>query len=234
MKLSRLVALVLFAAAMAWMESATVLYLRTLVHRIEPYQASPMPAANNLGSVEIIREGATLLMLGSAGFLGGKSWRSRFGSFLVAFGVWDILYYAFLAIIVGWPKTLFDWDVLFLIPLPWWGPVLSPILVSCALIAVGFLLIGSEGKSWYRQPSRASWGAYWIGTALALYAFMQNSIEQLWIPGHGELAALPTKFNWPLLLVGLAFMLSPIFETVIQVAGNRRAKDDVVESERRW
>ena len=42
----------------------------------------------------------------------------------MAFGIWDIFYYVFLKIIYDWPKSLFDWDILFLIPLPWWGPVI--------------------------------------------------------------------------------------------------------------
>ena len=30
----------------------------------------------------------------------------------------------------GWPETVLDWDILFLLPLPWWGPVIAPV---CAL-----------------------------------------------------------------------------------------------------
>src|SRR5207244_3070105 len=54
---------VLCAAAMAWVESAAVTYLRILVGRVHPYQPDPLPLAGNLGGVELIREVATLLML---------------------------------------------------------------------------------------------------------------------------------------------------------------------------
>ena len=32
-----------FAIAMAWVEAASVFYIRALVDRIEPYQADPLP-----------------------------------------------------------------------------------------------------------------------------------------------------------------------------------------------
>ena len=121
---------VIFSIAMAWMEASTVVYLRTLVNRIEPYQQTPLPIINSFGVTEIVREVATLIMLLTAGWLAGTSWKSKVGFFMTAFGVWDIFYYLFLKIIVGWPHSLFNWDILFLIPLPWWGPVLSPILIS--------------------------------------------------------------------------------------------------------
>jgi hypothetical protein len=103
-----------FALAMAWMESATVVYLRTLVSRIEPYQATPLPVSVGLGQTEIVREAATLIMLLTVGLLAGRTWRSRLAYAMIAFGVWDMFYYVFLAVITGWPRSIMDWDVLFL------------------------------------------------------------------------------------------------------------------------
>src|SRR5262249_53249367 len=84
---------VAFAVAMAWVESAVVFYLRTMLNRIEPYQPNPLPMIGGLGSAEMIREAATLVMLMAVGILAGRSWRSRFGYVAVAFGIWDIFYY---------------------------------------------------------------------------------------------------------------------------------------------
>jgi hypothetical protein len=111
----------LFAIAMAWVESAVVFYLRTMIDRIEPYQPNPLPEFGGLEKAELTRELATLVMLAAVGWLAGRNWRSRMGYFLVAFGVWDIFYYVFLKVLTGWPRSLLDWDILFLIPLPWWG-----------------------------------------------------------------------------------------------------------------
>ena len=128
---------VVFAIAMAWLESATVYYLRVLVGRLDPYQPNPLPIHGALGSVELVREAATLVMLLTVGMLAGRTWPTRLGYSAIAFGVWDIFYYVFLKVIYDWPKSLFDWDILFLLPLPWWGPVLAPMSHSGADDRVG-------------------------------------------------------------------------------------------------
>src|SRR5580765_5273087 len=112
----RWAAIVIFAIAMAWLEAASVYYLRTLVDRLQPYQVNPLPMAGVLAPVELVREGATLLMLLAAGTLAGSTWTTRLGFTAIAFGVWDIFYYVFLKTICGWPVSLLDWDVLFLLP----------------------------------------------------------------------------------------------------------------------
>src|SRR5207302_4814717 len=92
---------VLYAAAMAWVESAVVFYLRTMVDRIDPYQPNPLPIVGKFGTAEVVREGATLVMLLTVGLLAGRTWRSRLGYASLAFGVWDIFYYVFLKVICG-------------------------------------------------------------------------------------------------------------------------------------
>src|SRR5262245_19684567 len=109
---------VVFAIGMAWVEAAVVYYIRTMIDRIVPYQANPLPLVGRLGPVELARELATMIMLLTVGMLAGKTWRSRIGYTAVAFGVWDIFYYVFLKVMCGWPNSLLDWDILFLIPLP--------------------------------------------------------------------------------------------------------------------
>src|SRR5262249_3930188 len=99
---------VIYATAMAWVESAAVFYLRSMIGRIEPYQPNPFPVIGGFASVELPREFATLMMLFAVGFLAGRNWRSRLGYAVIAFGVWDIAYYVFLKIICGWPQSLFD------------------------------------------------------------------------------------------------------------------------------
>jgi len=127
----------LYAVAMAWVESAVVLDLRTMFARIDPYQPNPLPEIGNLGPAEIIREAATMIMLLTVGVLAGRNWRSRLGYSAIAFGVWDIFYYVFLRRLTGWPHSVMDWDLLFLIPLPWWGPVLAPVSVALLIDPLG-------------------------------------------------------------------------------------------------
>src|ERR671915_483817 len=95
---------VAFAIAMAWVEAASVLYIRAFVVGIEPYQANPLPIDGALGNVELWREAATLVMLATLGILAGRTWRHRTGYAALAFGAWDICYYLFLRLISGWPR----------------------------------------------------------------------------------------------------------------------------------
>src|SRR5690349_24486935 len=87
---------VIYAVAMAWVEAAVVYYLRTMLNRIEPYQARPLPIIGGLGLAEMVREAATLIMLLAVGTLAGRRWRDRLGYTAIAFGFWDIFYYVFL------------------------------------------------------------------------------------------------------------------------------------------
>lgn len=201
---------VIYAAAMAWVESAVVFYLRSMMNRIEPYQANPLPVIGGFAMVELPREFATLVMLFAVGMLAGRTWRARLGYALIAFGVWDIFYYVFLKIICGWPHSLFDWDVLFLLPMPWWGPVLSPMLISGLMI-----LWGTFASQFERTPTPAasSWRVWLLnlaGVTLALYVFMADTLAA---SQHGLEAIrtmLPVKFNWPLFAVALALMAAPM------------------------
>lgn len=211
---SRLLAVTFFSTAMAWVESATVAYLRTLLGRVEPYQQTPLPTLSFLGATELVREVATVVMLSAVAFLAGKSWRERSGYFMVAFGSWDILYYLFLKLIVGWPHTLFDWDVLFLIPLPWWGPVLAPMLISFVLIVGGLLLAFSGGMIPAINPSRVSWLFCLCGLATALYLFMAPSIHAVAGDSRGVTEQLPTAFNWMVFLFALVLISAPIIEAI--------------------
>lgn len=207
----RWVAVIAFAIAMAWLESSVVYYLRTLANRIDPFQTEPLPPVAGLAGVEVIREAATLVMLFILGLLAGKTWRSRWGYAAVAFGVWDIFYYVFLKVITGWPNHLNDWDVLFLLPLPWWGPVISPVLIALMMVIWGTL--ASQWEHHYDYPFRAEWKAWLLnftGIAAALYVFMKDAIR---VSGQGEDALrmmLPTRFNWPLFTIALALMAAPI------------------------
>jgi len=201
---------VAFAIAMAWMESATVYYLRVLVDRIEPYQAAPLPIHGTLGPVELAREAATLVMLLTIGLLAGRTLKTQIAYASIAFGVWDIFYYVFLRIMSGWPRSVFDWDVLFLLPLPWWGPVLAPVSIAVLMIVGGTLITQRTAAAPARPIASTLWGLSSVGVALALYVFMADAIRVLPHGADAVRAVLPDDFNWPLFIVALALMAAPV------------------------
>jgi len=200
-----------FAIAMAWVEAASVFYIRTLVNRVEPYQPDPLPIHGALGSVELWREAATLVMIATVGLLAGRTWRSRAGYAAIAFGVWDLFYYVFLRLISGWPRTLLDWDILFLLPLPWWGPVLAPASIAAVMIAWGTLATQSADGS---AAPRWAWALGGIGIGLALAVFMIDAWRMLPNGREAVQQVLPATFNWPLFWVALVLMASPALHQV--------------------
>ena len=211
----RFAVVIAFSIAMAWMESATVVYLRTLLNRVEPYQSEPLPIAGTFGVTEVVREAATLIMLIAVSILAGASRKSRLGFFMTAFGVWDLFYYLFLKIIAGWPHSFLDWDILFLIPLPWWGPVLSPVLISVILIALGILLARDRLTGATSRISRVAWTFHACGVCAALYVFMAHSV-QLLLRRSSSAEELPSHFSWPIFGLALIFMMMPVLEAVIR------------------
>jgi hypothetical protein len=213
----------LFAVAMAWFESATVYYLRVLVDRVQPYQPVPLPVHGALGPVELVREAATLVMLLAVGMLAGRSWRTKIGYAVVAFGVWDVFYYVFLRLMSGWPSSVLDWDILFLLPLPWWGPVLAPVAIALLMIAWGTIVTQLDD----RHPALAlpphPWIACWLGIVLALYVFMADALRVLDQGPDAVRLVLPTAFNWRLFAVSLVMMSAPLAHAGWRMrAGSRR------------
>src|SRR6266704_110933 len=154
---SRWLTVVVFAMAMAWVESAVVYYLRTMIDRIEPYQPTPLPIIGGLGPAEMVREVATMVMLLTVGILAGRNWKSRIAYTAIAFGVWDIFYYVFLKVMCGWPHSLLDWDILFLLPMPWWGPVLAPVSIALLLVLWGTLVSTWESHRLEYSPDWKIW-----------------------------------------------------------------------------
>jgi hypothetical protein len=116
----------------------------------------------------------------------------------------------------GWPHSLLDWDILFLLPMPWWGPVLAPVLISGLMI-----LWGTFASQVERPPARALsnwrvWLLNFAGVALALYVFMADSIAAAHHGFEAIRTALPERFDWTLFGVALALMSAPLVQLARQ------------------
>lgn len=229
---NRWLIVVVFALAMAWVESAVVFYLRTMLDRIDPYQAYPLPLLHGFGSAEIVRELSTLIMLAAVGCLAGTDARTRFAYFVMAFGVWDLGYYAFLKVLTGWPHSLMDWDILFLLPLPWWGPVLAPSLIATLMILFGTLVTQTGSRQAQAWPRHTVWWLSAAGALLALYVFMADALRIAPQGGKALRHMLPEAFDWPLFLLAIGLMALPVLVLLRQWSepGPLRTEPDA----RRW
>lgn len=138
-----------YAIGMAFVESAVVVYLRNTLLDVWTQNPSPLLVEeafrrSGLYRTEQLREAATIVMNASVAWLGGVSARSRAGAFLWVFGLWDLVYYAFLYLLLAWPESLLAMDVLFLIPGPWIAPVGVPVVISAGFLAIGIYLWNSS------------------------------------------------------------------------------------------
>jgi len=194
-----------YAVAMALLEAVVVVvYIRGLI-QVTPDHVALGPYVQ----METWREVATLAMLAALGWLAGQTRLERWAYGLFAFGLWDIGYYLWLKVLTGWPATLLDWDVLFLIPLRWWGPVLAPVLIAALVCLTAVLAVTGLARGERPGVTPARLGAALLGGLLALYVFTSDALGAL-LAGRSDWDTLrPEPFKWPLFLAALALIAVP-------------------------
>lgn len=198
----RIVWLIIFAVAMAYVESAVVVYLRTIYYP-QGFTFPLVPIPPDMAAIEIGREVATLVMLLSVAVLAGADRWDRALIFCIAFGVWDLAYYGWLWVFLRWPPSLFTWDVLFLIPVPWTGPVLAPVIVSMVLIAAALLLWRKRARGDSISLPLPLRMIALVGGILVLGSFMldfQVVVRQM----------VPPPFRWVLFGTGVTLALAAL------------------------
>ncbi len=162
--------LVLFSIAMGFLEAAVVIYLRALYYK-QGFQFPLTPMEPTLALTEALRETATVIMLAGVAVLAGRSATQRLSFFLVAFALWDIFYYVFLKLLLDWPESLLTWDILFLLPVPWVGPVLTPCLVSFTMILLGVVLFSADLQNLPTRINLSEWLLILSGSAFVLLSW---------------------------------------------------------------
>ena len=207
MEWRKLIWLGVYALAMAQVEAAVVVYLREIYHAADPLALFPLvPLSRTDLSVELIREVATVLMIASVAVLQPQSGARAFGVFIYVFGLWDIAYYAWLKLLLGWPTQWLEWDVLFLIPWPWLGPWLVPVLVSVLFVATGARLLSVPARVTRLASSTICVGAALVATAFLIPA---TSSRTAGVPRVGD-------FPWVVFVGGYLLMAAGL-----AIAGNR-------------
>ena len=136
---------VAFSIAFGYIEAAVVVYLRQIFHPdgfIFPMTVfGTGPLFKRFLLTETGREAATIVLIFTGAWLSGHNRQQRVAYFLIIFAVWDIFYYVWLKVLLDWPASIMDWDILFLIPVTWASPVLYPVLVSITLIAFAVVIL---------------------------------------------------------------------------------------------
>ncbi len=189
-------AVVAYAIAMGYLEAAAVVYLRDALGVGASVPASVSIGLGQLETAEMVREAATLVMIAAVGLLAGGSGLERFAWAAVVFGTWDIVYYLGQYAISGWPPTLVTWDVLFLLPAIWVGPVWAPVTVSVALICGGLFAAWRLRAGFHIVVRPLPLAAALAGALLVVASFLVDGSRVL----AGDLAPWS---GWPLLIGGI-------------------------------
>lgn len=202
---SRLLVLVLFAIAMAHVEAALVVYLRELYYPDHPRMIFPLRLLrpSHLG-IEFARETATVVMILAVALLAERGVARVFAAFVFVFGLWDIFYYLWLKLMIGWPSGWLDWDVLFLIPWPWFGPWIAPALIALIFSLWGGWILCSDRPC---RLTRAGLAIFVIGTLLALASFLLPGAGLLPQGPDGFRGYQPDYFAWWLFVPGSLLMV---------------------------
>jgi hypothetical protein len=217
--ISRLIIVAIFSIAFAYIESAVVVYLRQIFHPDGfdfPLNVFGLDQINTrLFLTEIGREAATLVLILTACFLFGKNLRQRFAYFLFVFAIWDIFYYVWLKVLIGWPASIMDWDILFLIPLIWASPVLAPVIVSLTLLLFALVILALDSGNIHIRPGLLHWTGF-CGSGLLLVVLFCYA---------GRFAARADyheHFSWPGFIIAEIAAISFFFGCVFNVLPSKK------------
>ncbi len=221
----------IFAICMGMFEGSVVVYLRALYYP-NGFDFPVTLIDQHIALTELIRELASLFMLLSIGIISGKNFTERFAWFIYSFAVWDIIYYIFLFLILGWPPSIFTWDILFLIPVMWTGPVIAPIILSLLMILLSLIVYQFNQQSKIRfNILKHDWLVLIAGSIIIFIAFILDYckfiIHNITFSDFNfdllsslSLKYIPESFNWALFTVGFFVISAGIFSVYISGKNN--------------
>ncbi len=213
--------LTLYAVAMALLESAVVVYMRRLYYPDNPLDLFPLQFLSSYDpTLELSREIATIVMILTVALLAERSSATRsFAAFVFVFGVWDLFYYFWLKVLIGWPRTWLDWDVLFLIPGVWLGPWICPAMIALLFVVWGFWTLRAPNNISFTCRSLT---VFVSGGLLGLVTFLQPATAVVMKGGVAGLSQYtPGGYWWWLFVPGYLLMAYGLGMT-LRTAKNRR------------
>lgn len=213
--------LTLLGIAMAFLEAAVVIYLRALYYP-NGFSFPLAPIDSSILKVEVLREIATIVMLVCVGILSGRDRSEKVAWFIYSFAIWDIFYYVFLKVCLDWPSSLFSWDILFLIPTMWVGPVLAPLILSATMIVLAITILHFSTRIDSTELQRSEWMVLMAGSAVVIVSFCldfwifllshpsQGDVGEMFTGGNASRLAsqyIPDRFDWLLFCIGELLLL---------------------------
>lgn len=216
--------LTLFALGMAQVEASLVVHLRSVYYPGNPLEIFPLNLLTQRDlAIELVRELATVVMILSVALLTARGLTRVFAVFVYVFGLWDLFYYLWLKIMIGWPVSWLEWDVLYLIPRPWLGPWISPALIALLFVPWGGWILYSPNEVRF---TRSTTVLFVVGALLALIAFLLPAVPLL-LEGEEALRGYqPDDFRWSLFIPGYLLMVASLWR--IAASDSRTGKKQSV------
>jgi len=175
--LKRFCVVVIFGVAFAYFEAAVVVYLREIFYPdgftfpLTEFGIGISPLWRRLLITEVGREAASMILILTAAWLFGRNLQQRFAYFMVIFAIWDIFYYVWLKVLLNWPDSIMDWDILFLIPIAWASPVLYPVLISLALLLLAITILYRDSRARPIKPTLLDWVIFILAGLAVVISF---------------------------------------------------------------
>lgn len=169
--------MVVFGIAFGYFEAAVVVYLREIFYPdgftfpLTEFGIGISPLWRQLLITEIGREVASMVLILTAAWLFGRNLQQRFAYFMAIFAIWDILYYVWLKVLLNWPNSIMDWDILFLIPIAWASPVLYPVLISLALLLLAIIILYRDSRTRPIKPTLLDWLVFILAGLVVVVSF---------------------------------------------------------------
>ncbi|HUU19786.1 MAG TPA: hypothetical protein VMW72_21730 [Sedimentisphaerales bacterium] len=204
---------IVFSIAFGYIEAAVVVYLRAIFHP----DGFTFPLTD-LGTIlqekpllltEIGREAATIVLILTGAWLFGRNRRQRFAYVLTIFAIWDIFYYVWLKVLLDWPASIMDWDILFLIPVPWASAVLYPVLISITLLIFAAVILYRDARGRAIEVTRADWLAFFVAGIIVVVSFCTP----------GSYVTEPdykSYFYWPLFAAGFLLAIGMFLKCLLK------------------
>lgn len=193
---TRLISVAIFAVAMGILEAICVVYIRKIIFPPDGNIANIAITDFNF-TIEAIREAMTIIMLGTMSILAAYNFRTRLAMFFLAFGIWDILYYVGLSVLLNWPTSIMNWDTLFLIPIAWYSPVIVPVIISLYFIGGGIFIILHEGNGIKLKFNFIVILLQFLAFVVWFYSFIKDSAM------ISETGYANAEYSWLFLVLGL-------------------------------
>lgn len=180
--------LLIWGMTFAYIEASVVVYLRQIYYP-DGFHFPVIIAETSIVITEMLRELATLVIIWTTATLTYERHQSKIAAFLLLFGIWDIFYYVFLKLLLEWPESLMTWDILFLMPTPWAGPVWAPLLVSITIVYAGVAVLNENDKGLFHPFNKRFIGVELLAALMIIVSFL--------IPGHSVITQrIPSDFPW--------------------------------------